>query len=356
MAFASKFLAVAAVLTFLPLGACASEGVAGGYDGSVALAPSGAGYGPDAVKPLTPMEEARDGFLSSPPNNARPGECYAKVVVPGRRIGPPPVQPRAVWVQTPPGPGQVSSTWCIYYLPGAPTGPAPMTPERYGWIRVICDKDATEEKIRHVQRRLHVWGAYDGAYDGHFDDATAQGVARFQHQRHIEHAGYLSIETVSALDAAPPSELTPAFDAGHANPNAPTIYASPLYRAQPDLPAAAIQSAPIYSQIAPCGVVACPAPPLVYTPPAPPQIVYAPPPPPQVVVQRVIQPVYVQSPQPVYAQGAQPCGQPACAPMPYPCGGPSCGVSSGQGWGGGYGQPGAPPYRALLSWPGKSTY
>jgi len=379
MAFASKPLAVAAFLALLPLGACASEGVAGGYGGPVHVSPGhGDAYGAANITPLTPMDEARDGLLSSPPNNARPGECYAKVVVPGQRIGPPPAQPRAVWVQTPPGPGQVIPTWCIYYLPGAPTGPVTMTPERYGWIRVICDKDATEEKIRHVQRRLHAWGDYDGAYDGHFDDVTAHGVVRFQEQRHIEHGGYLSIKTVDALDGAPPPELIPAFDGGHPNPNAPTIYASPVYQAQAGQQATVVQSMGSYQQAAPCGVVACPGPAPVFAPPAPPappQVIYAPPPPPQVVVQRVIQRVYVQQPQPVYvpqpvyapppvyAQAPQPCGQPACAPAPYPCGGAACGVPGGQGWGGqgqawggGYGQQGAPPYRALLSWPGKSTY
>jgi hypothetical protein len=79
-----------------------------------------------------------------------------------------------------------------------------------------------------------------------------------------------------------------------------------------------------------------------------------------VVVQRVIQPVY----QTIYAQAPQMgCGQPACMrqPQPFPCGGPVCGAPGGQGWGGqgwggGSGQQGSAPYRALLTWSGKTTY
>jgi hypothetical protein len=71
--------------------------------------------------------------------------------------------------------------------------------------------------------------------------------------------------------------------------------------------------------------------------------------------------------QQVYAQAPQaPCGQPACMPQPqaYPCGGPVCGVPGGwggqgwggQGWSGGYPQQPPAPYRALLTWSGKTTY
>ena len=36
-------------------------------------------------------------------------------------------------------------------------------PVRYGWIRVICEKDLTPEpKIRHVQGELHERGFYQG--------------------------------------------------------------------------------------------------------------------------------------------------------------------------------------------------
>ncbi len=346
MAIASKTLAAVAFLALFPLSACATE-EDGGY-GATQRDGNAVTYGAPAR--LAPPE-SHDGLLSSPPNNARPGECYAKVVVPGQPIGAPPAQQRAVWVQTPPGPGQISPTWCIYYLPGAPQ-PAAMTPERYGWIRVICDKDATEEKIRHVQRRLHQWGDYDGVYDGHFDKITAEGVVRFQEQRHIEHGGYLSVKTVEELDGAPPQgTFVQAYDAGHPNP-APTIITSPIYQAQTQAQAEPQPYPPTIqtASVAPCGQVACGAPPpsqVIYSPP-PPQIIYQPSPP-QIVVQKVIQPVYQQ----IYVQ--PPCGQRACAPQPQACGDFVCGAPIAQGWGG-YPQQGAPPYRALLTWSGKTTY
>jgi peptidoglycan hydrolase-like protein with peptidoglycan-binding domain len=385
MAFIAKSLAAVAFLALLPLGACATDRAYGGVDGQAARAQGyqeqgyqgdGAYAGQTASASLT-VPVSHDGLLSSPPNNARPGECYAKVVVPGQPIGAPPSQPRAVWVQTPPGPGQVSPTWCLYYEPGAPQ-PVAWTPERYGWIRVVCDRDITEDKIRHMQRRLHEWGDYDGAYDGHYDTDTAKAVARFQEQRHIDHGGYLSVKTVEALDAAPQPALVPAFDAGHPNPNPPVVAQNTYATAQPTVYASPIYQQPSYPPTygSPCGQTSC-APP---APPAPPQIIYQR----QVVIQPVIQRQIIRQPVIVQQQVVQPmvqtviqpqfipqstmmnCGQPACMPQPSPCGGPVCGAQSGPNWGGPawggpqqsgpYGQAGTPPYRSLLSWPGKTVY
>ncbi len=344
MAFGSKPLAALTLLALLSLGACAGEGpravdYAGGYAHDYAGEPPPAqnpNQPPIRPERLTPPESV-DGLLSSPPNDARPGACYAKVVVPGQPIGAPPPQPHAVWVQTPPRPGQVSPTWCIVYQYGAPQ-PAAFTPERYGWIRVICDKDATADRIRHIQQRLRAWGDYSGAETGRYDQTTADAVARFQAQRRIDHGGVLSVKTAEALDEAPP--LVPAFDAGHPNPNAP-VYQQPVYQ-QPAYPPTAYG----------CGQPACATPAPVYQPP----VVQT-----EIVRQQVIQPVIV--PQIVYQPIYQPmptgCGQPAC--QPQPCGGPVCNNGWGGGYGGygqgGYGQPGTPPYAGrLLSWPGKTLY
>jgi peptidoglycan hydrolase-like protein with peptidoglycan-binding domain len=321
MALAFKPFAALAAAALLSLGACATSGAYGGGDlrartGPPRPAPArdafgypgGEGnFGPTlAIAPplvaQAPLLEGHDGLLSSPPNDARAGDCYAKVVVPGQPIPAPPAQPRAVWVPTPAGPGRVGPTWCLYYLPGAPQ-PVAFTPERFGWIRVVCDKDATVDKIRHIQERLNEWGDYQGPYDGHFNDATAKSVARFQDERHIAHGGYLSMKTVEALDAAPP----PA-------PVQPPVYASPIYQQAP-----------------------------------------APQPYPPTYGQQVSMPPMYQVP--VYQQPAYPS-------VPAPC--QTCGGSRGYnpygqvGYGpygpGLYGPGGAPPYRALLTWPGKSIY
>ena len=72
-------------------------------------------------------------------------------------------------------------------------------------------------------------------------------------------------------------------------------------------------------------------------------------------MQKVIQPVY----QPIYAQAPQMgCGQPACMPQPqpYPCGGTACVRRRAKAGAAGYPQQGPAPYRALLTWSGKSSY
>ena len=373
----SSSLAAVGLLGLLSLGACATEEGGPPAQGQVVSAPNyraavvygadGRGFAaaevvaaPGLLIParFTPPERV-DGLLSSPPNDAHPGECYAKVVVPGQPIAAPPPQPHAVWVQTPPRPGQVGPTWCIVYEAAAPQ-PMAWTPERYGWIRVICDKDATVSRIRHIQQRLHTWGYYDGGYEGRYDGATAHAVARFQERRHIEHGGVLSIKTIDALDDAPPP----------APPLVPPIYRQPY----PSTFAGCGQpacSAPVYQQpIYPQPVMQQPV--VIQQPIVQPQIIRQP-----IIQQEIIQqpvyqqqiirqPVIVQQPvvvqQPVYSG----CGQPACGQPNggQPCGGPACAMPAGYGWGGppqGYGRPQGygptPPYRgAFLSWPGKTTY
>lgn len=169
---------------------------------------------PPPVQPTAYLPPPLPGLLPAPPADAGPGECFAKVVVPGQPIPTPPPQPQAVWILTPGGPG-APPMWCLYFEPSR--GPPPsFTPERSGWIRVICDDAANAEEIRHVQRRLHAWGYYEGAYSGRVDHETLAGVRRFQERRRIDHGGYLSLETLRALDDAPqpvPEAPPPMFPA-----------------------------------------------------------------------------------------------------------------------------------------------
>ena len=78
-----------------------------------------------------------------------------------------------------------------------------VAPARLGWVRVLCADDATPERVSHLQRRLHARGLYRGEIDGRYDDRTADAVIAFQQARHIEHRGYLSYETLSALEGPP---------------------------------------------------------------------------------------------------------------------------------------------------------
>jgi peptidoglycan hydrolase-like protein with peptidoglycan-binding domain len=75
-----------------------------------------------------------------------------------------------------------------------------ISPERYGWIRVLCDTEATPARIVGVQRQLSAAGVYQGPIDGRYDANTTAAVERFQSQRHIEDRGYLSYSTLSALN------------------------------------------------------------------------------------------------------------------------------------------------------------
>jgi peptidoglycan hydrolase-like protein with peptidoglycan-binding domain len=101
--------------------------------------------------------------------------------------------------------------WCLYFQPGRPM-PVGWTPEQHGWIRVICDKDATVGLIAGLQGRLKAWGVYAGPVSGRYDAATARAVVRFQTERRIPHGGYLSLATVQALrdEPGPPSPPAPA--------------------------------------------------------------------------------------------------------------------------------------------------
>jgi hypothetical protein len=355
MALVSRTLAAVGLVGLLSLGACATqEGgpaprplAAASYRNTTVYDVGGQPYAAaERVRDPGPLVPARlgppesvDGLLSSPPNDARPGECYAKVVVPGQPIAAPPPQPHAVWVQSPPRYGQASPTWCIVYEATAPQ-PMAWTPERYGWIRVICDKDATVDRIRHIQERLHEWGDYNGAYAGQYDEATAHAIARFQEQRHIDHGGVLSMQTIDALDAAPPPPVV-----------APPMIVSPIYQRP-------VYQPPVYQQ---------PVYPGPFVPP--PQMIQPPIYQQQIVRQPVIvqQPVVMQqpimapppmmmAPQPTYTA----CGQPTCG-APQPCGPQACAMPAGFGPAGyGYRAPqgyGPTPYRSgFLTWPGKTTY
>jgi hypothetical protein len=255
-----NLITAAAIALTMPLAACAGDVsggyVASGYTTAGVEAAYTASYGEHATGYIAAHND--DGLLPEPPANARAGQCFAKVVVPGQQVYGPPSGPHLKWVQSPPPPGAVGPVWCQVWDAGyEPT--VITTPERYGWIRVICDKDATVEKIGHLQHRLHDWGYYDGAYGGQYDAATAEAVRRFQSERHIEHGGYLSYKTMETLEAAPPV-IAP-----------PVIAPPPMTYAQGYAGPAFTGFAYGQQGFAPCGPAPCPAPipQPVYAPPSP---------------------------------------------------------------------------------------
>lgn len=153
-------------------------------------------------------------ILSQLPADAPDGECYARVQVPGNPA--PPQLQGAQWVQMPGPPGAPGPIWCL-----VPTGPQPVAFEapRYGFVRVLCDDDYTPGQVTRLQQQLRQGGYYTGAYSGQYDAATAAAVSRFQSSRQIAHGGYLSMDTLSALDSAYAGQahgLSYAYSGGYA--------------------------------------------------------------------------------------------------------------------------------------------
>ena len=172
-----------------------------------------------AGAPTTDADTMRSGYAAAPPaygedgpsrerserrGHARGGgrECYAQVRTPAA-YAPPPTGPQYVWRQAPAPPGAPGPVWCLTVQP-FPNRPVQVAPARLGWIRVLCADDATPERVSRLQRGLHARGLYRGEIDGRYDEQTADAVIAFQHARHIEHRGYLSYETLTALEAPLP--------------------------------------------------------------------------------------------------------------------------------------------------------
>jgi hypothetical protein len=127
-------------------------------------------------------------------------ECYAKVKFGAQYGVAPPTAPHYSWRQEPGPPGAPGPIWCRVAEIDAPRQIL-ISPERYGWIRVLCEDEATPARIVGIQRQLSAAGVYQGPRDGRYDLNTTAAVQRFQAQRHIEDRGYLSYATLSALSA-----------------------------------------------------------------------------------------------------------------------------------------------------------
>lgn len=253
---------------------------------ALALAASIAGCA-HAYTPIASEPE----LLSELPADAPPGECYARVRAPAEPAGPPPLMiGGAQWVLNPGPPGSPGPIWCLVSTGPVPVATAPAV-ERYGWIRVLCEQDATPERIRSVQTRLHDRGYYRGEATGRYDAATAAAVGQFQSSARIDHGGYLSVQTLDVLEGqggyAPPPPPAAVYAGGYGYQSAYAVQA----------PSPCLQT---------CSYVAAPPPP----PPPPPccQVQYAPPPPP---------PVYYQPAPPPCCQVQYAPPPPCCAAQAY---------------------------------------
>jgi hypothetical protein len=184
MFYSITFLALSTALALQPAGPLAVQAYA---TPALVGAPAYASALPDA------------GSNDAPPDAGHGKECYAKVKFGAQYGAAPPTGPHYVWRQEPGPPGAPGPIWCL--VPAEVRAPQPVliSPERYGWIRVLCDTEATPARIVGVQRQLSAAGVYQGPVDGRYDSNTTAAVERFQAQRHIEDRGYLSYATLSAL-------------------------------------------------------------------------------------------------------------------------------------------------------------
>jgi len=192
-AFAFQASAPLAVQAQAPMPALAGPALAGpALSGPVLAGAPTYPYALPAPDPNdTPPNEA-------PPNAGHAKECYAKVKFGAQYSVEPPTGPHFSWRQEPGPPGSPGPIWCLVPDIGAPQRVL-ISPERYGWVRILCEAEATRERIVDVQRELYAAGAYQGPINGIYDSNTVAAVVRFQAQHHIEDRGYLSYATLSAL-------------------------------------------------------------------------------------------------------------------------------------------------------------
>ena len=74
------------------------------------------------------------------------------------------------------------------------------TPERFEWVPVLCDTNATQGTFVSIQRELGNRGYYNGALDGIFGRQSVAALAAFQKDRNITHAGLITLDTLKALN------------------------------------------------------------------------------------------------------------------------------------------------------------
>lgn len=73
------------------------------------------------------------------------------------------------------------------------------TPERFEWIPVLCDTNATRSSISAIQSALSTRGYYEGPVDGIVGPQTEQAIRTFQTDQGISHDGFISAETLTSL-------------------------------------------------------------------------------------------------------------------------------------------------------------
>ncbi|MEE9381160.1 MAG: peptidoglycan-binding domain-containing protein [Hyphomonadaceae bacterium] len=73
------------------------------------------------------------------------------------------------------------------------------SPERFDWVPVLCNTNATHSSISRIQSSLAARGYYNGRVDGIAGHQTSSAISSFQSAQGIPHKGYLTVDTLNAL-------------------------------------------------------------------------------------------------------------------------------------------------------------
>jgi peptidoglycan hydrolase-like protein with peptidoglycan-binding domain len=84
-----------------------------------------------------------------------------------------------------------------------------VSPERFEWVPVLCDTNATPDAIRRIQQGLASAGYYRGPIDGIWGSGTNDALVRFQRERNLPYAGYVTVQTLDALCVGTVQQSTP---------------------------------------------------------------------------------------------------------------------------------------------------
>jgi peptidoglycan hydrolase-like protein with peptidoglycan-binding domain len=101
------------------------------------------------------------------------------------------------------------------------------SPERQDWVQVLCETNATTDRIVKLQTALAGRGYYKGPIDGISGGGTQKAVEAFERDNHIPHSGNVSMETLHLLgvdggasDGAPATGGDDRLDGGaHVRPS-----------------------------------------------------------------------------------------------------------------------------------------
>lgn len=78
-----------------------------------------------------------------------------------------------------------------------------VSPAREYCTQILCDVNATTNKMIEIQKALQVAGYYTGPLDGEMGPNTMSAISDYQKARGLPADGYITVETVKALGVSP---------------------------------------------------------------------------------------------------------------------------------------------------------